>query len=289
MNLEKALKEYSIEIAGKGYSKVTVKTHIWNINQFIKFYGNKDVEDVTKSDIKAYIGYQLERIKPITLNQHLMNLRTMFKFLVEEELLDRDPMKGIKLLKESKNIIKTYSVDDVKTLLNSFKGKDYLTVRNKTIIMMLCETGIRNSELCGVTLEDVSEDAIRIVGKGNRVRYVPISLPLKRQLLRYMRSREKYMQEGVSHLFVTRTRRPLTRHVMIQTINKLGDDIGLDLKATVHHFRRYYAQQMLKNVDLYTVSRLLGHSDIKTTQIYIQGIEDKDILARGMNSPLSNQ
>jgi integrase/recombinase XerD len=283
------LKEYILEITYKGYSHETVKTQGWNIGAFVKFMGEATpIDDVSKSDIKRYITHLQDRLKANTINQHILNLRAFFKFLVAEDLMDKDPMTDIELQKVAKDVIKTYSKGDVQDFIGIFKGKDYLSVRNKTIILLLVATGIRNSELCNIKLEDISDDSIRILGKGNKVRYVPIPLEFKRQLLRYMRAREKYVNDRVKELFVTKNRKPLTRTRLHHLIADVGEYMGLDVKATVHHFRRYYAQQMLKNTDLYTVSRLLGHSDIKTTQIYVQGIADEEIVARGMNSPLGN-
>jgi integrase/recombinase XerD len=89
------------------------------------------------------------------------------------------------------------------------------------------------------------------------------------------------------YFFLSKHRKKLSQTRVSNIIAEIGDKCGLETNATPHQFRRYYAQQMLKTVDLYTVSRLLGHNDIKTTQIYVRGMSDAEIVKRGMNSPLS--
>jgi integrase/recombinase XerD len=252
---------------------------------------NCSIDDVSKIDIKMFIAeLQEQELKARTINHYIMNLRSLFKFLVKEEYIEekRNPMTTIKLLKQTKDVIKTYKQDDVKSLISYWNGKDYVSVRNKTMLMLLIATGIRASELCSLKTGDIYEDSIKVLGKGDKVRFVPIPLELKRQFLRYERVRELYIKPNEELYFVNKSKKPVTRHALIDMISKTGVNMGLKINCTAHHFRRYYAQQMLKVTDLYTVSRLLGHTDIKTTQIYIQSIEDTEIIARGMNSPLSN-
>lgn len=140
-------------------------------------------------------------------------------------------------------------------------------------------------------MEDIKDNAIEIHGKGNKIRYVPLTDALGLQLTKYKKERVKYLDvREVETLFISQLKKPLTRTGLYQLINNevfkdIEDTDGVPI--TVHNFRRFFAQQMLDNVDLYTVSRLLGHSNITTTERYVRGTEDKKILERGMASPLT--
>lgn len=286
MKLSKVLHEYLLEISVKGYSKNTVETSSRCINQFIKFTGDIYVDEVTRGTVKRYIVEMQEHLKASTINHRLVLLDNLFSFALEEDFIEVNPMNKISQLKVTKEVRTTYSNDDVKLMLDSLKGKDYFTVRNKAIVTTLVETGIRASELCGIELEDVDGGAIRIRGKGNKVRYVPISKPLELQLLRYMRVRERFVGDAViNKLFVSKHKVAMNRLSLNRMILRLGESVGIH--CTVHDFRRYYAQQMVGAVDLYTVQRLLGHSSIQATERYISGIKDEVILAKGLSSPLT--
>ncbi|MFF3023766.1 tyrosine-type recombinase/integrase [Gottfriedia sp. NPDC057948] len=188
-------------------------------------------------------------------------------------------------------MIKTFNHDHVKAIINFYNGKFYLDIRNKTLVTMLIETGIRNSEIRQIQLNDISDNAIRILGKGNKIRYVPISLHLQKQLYKFLRKREEYINgKGFTtlFLFVSTHGGMLTIKMPLNVVKRACLELGIeDVNGIVHNCRRYYAQTMLDNTDIYTVSRLLGHTELRTTQIYLNSTDDKVILERGMNSPLS--
>lgn len=292
MMLEDLLEEYLLELSVKGYSKDTIKTNRDSVNTFIKFTGDGViVNQVNLILFKRFIADQQTRCKASTINARAKVIRSMFSWAVQEELLDKNPLERFKLLKVEKPMIKAYSKSDAQKLLYSLKGNDYFTVRNRTIITMLVETGIRNTELCSIKLKDVHDDSIRIEGKGNKIRFVPISNPLQLQLRRYKRVRDSFMSgESSEYLFVSNRRDKLMRKSLLAIITKICDAVGINVATTVHNFRRMFAQQMLRQVDLYTLSRLLGHSQLQTTERYIVSIEDAVIMERGrLHSPLTQK
>lgn len=287
--LTELLEEYLMECQIKGYSKLTVKHTGLNIKKFINETGLSEVELVKPAHIKQYIVKRQESgIKSVTINTQLKHIRCMYKYAISEGIISSSPFDRISFLKEQKQMIKTYSVEDIKKIIDFFNGKDFLDIRNKTIMMTFIETGIRSSELRNITIDDIFEDSIRIIGKGNKVRFVAISLPLRKQLIRYQRARNSVLgDKNCEWYFISKAGKYLKAGAMKHIIEKLYV-LNLPIQPTFHNFRRFYAQQMLGHTDLYTVSRLLGHSDIMTTQLYVHSTEDKVIINRGMNSPLSN-
>jgi integrase/recombinase XerD len=286
--MKDCIKEYLLDIHIKGFAESTIKNKRNALTHFANWCC-KEIEDIRPVHIKEYIQDELNKgVQTVSVNFRLKQLKAFFAYCIEERLINKNPMEKIKLLQQEKTMIRTYSDEDIKALINYYNGKTYLQVRNKTIIMILVETGIRNSELRNIKLEDVYDDVIRVSGKG-KTRHVPISNHLKKQLIKYMRARKTYERaQECPYLIVSTGGRRVSLEVPLEVLKRAGKAANIDVKLHVHSLGRYYAQTMLGNdVDLYTVSRLLGHSNITTTQIYVQSTEDKVIMQRGMKSPLS--
>ncbi|KAF0825769.1 tyrosine-type recombinase/integrase [Cytobacillus firmus] len=303
MNL--SLEDYITEIEIQNYSKATVKNKKAILLQFERWLWESfqiELEDATTRHIKRYIKHLLDKeIKANTINTKLKTLNNFYKFCIKEKILKDNPINDIELLKEEKVMIKPFSIDDIQKMIDFYCGSNFMDVRNKTVLTCLFETGIRSAELSGIKLEDVFDDAILIRGKGNKQRLVPVSLHLKRQIIKYRRSREKYLKgEECPFLFVcTRTKGGglkkdiesigrMGHEAVLNVVKRSGKACGVDVKLLVHSCRRSYAQISLGHTDLYTVSRLLGHNHVATTERYIQSMEDKTVLERGRNaSPLT--
>lgn len=303
MKLNELKEEYLLYLEVQGRSPVSVKTTEHAINSFIRFAEDCSIHEVHKVMINRFIRDQMsekkekdviikKKIKNNTINYRISSVRSMYEFAKKEELILKNPFKEVVFLKEEKMVMKTYTPEDVNNILKALGGRDFLSIRNKTIITLLVETGIRNTEVCDIKMSDIYDSSIIIHGKGSRQRPVTITKPLQLQLMRYLRARSNYMStkpdRDCEYLFINRMVTGMTRYGLLDMIKNLGSDLGIDIRSTIHGFRRYYAQQMLYNgTDLYSVSRLLGHTMLATTERYIQGIEDKTILEKGMNSPLS--
>jgi integrase/recombinase XerD len=304
MNL--SLEDYITEIEIQNYSKSTVKNKKAILIQFERWLWESfqiELEDATTRHIKRWIKYLLDKgIKANTINTKLKTLNNFYKFCIKEKILKDNPLDDIELLKEEKVMIKPFSIEDIQKMIDFYCGSNFMDVRNKTILTCLFETGIRSAELSGLLLTDVFDDALLIRGKGNKQRLVPVSLHLKRQLTKFRRAREKYLKgEECPFLFVcTRAKGGVLVMKDISSIGRMGHDAvlnvvkrsgkacGVDVKLLVHSCRRSYAQISLGHTDLYTVSRLLGHNQLATTERYIQSMEDKTVLERGRNaSPLT--
>jgi integrase/recombinase XerD len=284
--------EYLLVCEADGYTVQTVLQKRMLLNQFIRYCNQNEVEDVeeiTSAFLRKWIIDQKKRCTANSINGKIQHIRPFFNWLKEEEIIDKNPWAKIKLLKSPPPIIPAYDKDDIHKMLDYWKGNKFMPVRNKTIIVCLAETGIRNSEMRNIKLTDISDNAIRIIGKGNKVRYVPISKILKLQLTKYLRIRKAYMEGHKSDLlFVSRYRREVTRFALVKLIKEMGEALDIDVANTIHNFRRFYIQNMIEKVDIYTLSKTVGHSKISTTQRYLESISDKRILERASkHSPLS--
>jgi len=162
-------------------------------------------------------------------------------------------------------------------------------VRNKTIFMLLIETGIRISDVMNLESNNVFEEVIKIEkGKGKKTRFVAVSYKLRKQLNLYERARKAFMTESkCSYYFVSKTKKQLKKG-SLQHVEKAIHDM-VNIEGCFHNFRRFFGQDMYKrNRDVYAISKLLGHSKVNVTEVYLNSIEDTEILKVGMDSPLSN-
>lgn len=159
-------------------------------------------------------------------------------------------------------------------MLEYYDNKSYLACRNRTIIMMFLETGIRCKELIDMQPEDLTDTYILVHGKNHKERLVPVTPYLGKQLIKYRTRREAYIEFKTTddNFFLSVHGKRLTNGAVERLIKKAGQGIE-DARVSPHTFRHFYAQTQLKNgMDIYTLSRLLGHEKVSITQIYLQNI-----------------
>ncbi|PEL13032.1 tyrosine-type recombinase/integrase [Bacillus sp. AFS017336] len=290
---------YLSDMDAKGHSQTTLRTKrniLSPFSDWLKLNG-MDIERVTPLIIQKYLTFKRETVKNTTLNNIIKVLKTFFKWCIEMEIYKSNPMSKISRLPQTKTMIRTFSDNDIKRMINFYNGTGYYPTRNKTMLVMFIETGIRSNELINIKLEDIMSNAIKITGKGNKNRVVPISNHLKKQLFKYLRVREKYAHARTTkatsfkvqnnpYLFVNKHGNKLGSKIPLRVLQKCGEGIEVDL--LVHSIRRYYIQKMNEHCDLFTIMKLVGHDSIETTQIYLNSTVDEKILAKGLNSPLNN-
>ncbi|EJT6494510.1 tyrosine-type recombinase/integrase [Clostridium perfringens] len=299
MLLEDAVKEYVYEIQIRNYTPRTIKGYKNNIlrfNQFLKSNGNSlELEEISPAHIKQYLSSLKEKGRsPVYINTILKNLRSFFKYCYEEGYCLNVANKVI-WLKEKKILIKTFTDIEVKKMLEHWKFSSYLHARNRCIMAILFDTGIRNLELCQLKKSDVKETTIFILGKGRKERVVPISPYLKRIMIKYERIREAYLSDDILHYdnyFLSSRNKPLTPEAVERVVKIAGESarVRKEVRCSPHTCRHYFAQAQLKNgLDIYSLSRLLGHDSISITKRYLQGLKDDEVLELGVKtSPLMN-
>ncbi|MGH4125310.1 MAG: tyrosine-type recombinase/integrase [Clostridium sp.] len=298
MLLNDVLKEFLFEIKIRNYSPRTQKGYKNNNALFHTWidheYQITELEEVTHLHIKQYVTYLLQKgRKPTYVNGILKNIRSFFEYCVGERYVNKNPCKQVKWVKEGKVIINTFTDKEVVDMLNYYKGSDYLSIRNKCIIAMLVDTGIRNNELCTLTINDIGETTIKILGKGNKERYVYISPMLKKYLIKYERVREMYFKNHniqFSNYFLSYRAKPLTVEGIERVVKKSGEHVREGIRVSPHTVRHYFAQKQLQNgLDMYSLSRLLGHETVSITKRYLDGLQDERIVEMSIKtSPLMN-
>lgn len=280
--MKQILNIYLSDLELNNFSTKTIKTYRNNIGQLIKWLNNMDItdiEDITPLHIKQFIAFKRENnCSAVYINNLLKCYRPFFNWCVEYEYIEVNPMTKIKNLKAPKSIIQTFNDTEVKAMMEYYKGSDFLSIRNKTIVTLLFESGIRANELCNIKVSDFMQTYIIINGKGSKQRIAPISMPLLKQLNKYMRYRNRQFEQPNDYLFLSRNNRKLTVEMLEVIVKDCSISVRKEIRCSPHTIRYYYSnQQILKGTDIYTLSLLLGHNSVEVTQTYLRSI-DKNLL-----------
>lgn len=294
------IEEYDYHCLAKGFTKKTMINKRQELKQMRIFLqekrGIKKLENIYVDDLKAYIrskqkaGLQATSI----ISMHKM-VSAFFNWCVKEEYLKENPMRKVERPKAHKKLLKGFTQEEVRDMINAFNSKTFIEARNKAIIATLADTGLRAMELRELPFDAVRETSIIVNGKGNKERIVFISPALKKVLIKYERLRKEYIEDNEvkeNCYFLTYTLKGLTHVALDNIIKKAGKRAGIEGKrVSPHVFRHFYAVQCLTvgNIDIYSLSRLLGHGDIQITERYLHSMDDEQLSNKAIpNSPLMN-
>lgn len=280
-------------------SSKTVKNYRKQIDYLLHFLeeekGVTHIEDVETRQIKEFLLTMTKAGRKANyVNDLLKAYKVFFRYAHEEGYTETLLTAKIQNVKKPKVIIRTFTEQELKQMSNFYQGHDYLSIRNKVIMLLLIDTGIRLSELTELTEEQIKYDFIVIHGKGDKERVVPKSPLLSKWLIKYLAVRKSYFAYRVipANIFLSKNGRPLTNTMIDRIVKDAGKACGVseDVRVSAHTFRHTYAQFQLKaGLDLYSLSRLLGHESITITQTYLNGLKDKEVLKQAQNtSPLMN-
>lgn len=269
-------------------SPKTIKNYGKQIDYLLNFLETeksvRHIEDVEQKQIKAFLlNMSKAGRKANYVNDLLKVYKVFFRYAYEEEYTETLLTAKIQNVKKSKVLIRTFTEQELKRMTNFYQGYDYLTIRNKVIMLFLIDTGIRLSELTELKEEQLKYDYIVIHGKGDKERVVPKSPLLSKWLIKYLAVRKSYFAYRVipQNIFLSKNGRPLTNTMIDRIVKDAGKGCGVsaDVRVSAHTFRHTYAQFQLKaGVDVYSLSRLLGHENISITQTYLNSLRDEEVI-----------
>lgn len=303
MLLQDVLKEFIFDCRMRKLSERTIKGYKNNNLALFRYLENEfeltELEEVTRAHIQEYIRFLTSKeLTEVYINSVIKCFRAFFNYAIEEEYIleKRNPMNKVKFQKEPKVLINTFNDEEVRKMINYYGTKKFLDTRNRCIMIILFDTGIRNNELCDIKMGHVRDTYIEIHGKGKKIRHIPITVIMNKILIRYLRARENYVKDKptyeTEYLFLSQKGRKLTIETVENIVKKCGEGCNVrpEIRCSPHTCRHYYAQSQLKNgCDLFTVSKLLGHDNINITKRYLQSISDDDFFQLACRtSPLSN-
>jgi len=257
-----------------GLSSNTVAAYRRDLIQFAFFLrdSKRDELTATEPDILGFLAAN-PVLSTRTLARRLSSIRSYYRFLVRESLVSVDPCAQISAPRLGRALPKVLSEEDVDSLLDVSHAATALGQRNKAMLETLYATGLRVSELVSLEMEQVSlaQGIVRVNGKGNKERLVPLGDESVAQLLQFFKEGRRELVGNVKSHVVFPTRRgvAMTRQAFWHMIRKTASRAGIRANLSPHVLRHAFATHLLnRGADLRVVQTLLGHSDISTTQIY---------------------
>ena len=288
MDWNQAIKDYKsylkIERGLSLNSIVSYENDIISLKNYI--LDNKIKEspiECTPDTVNSFIYNSSKKNSPRSQARKISGLKSFFKFLVFEGYLKSSPMSNIESPKLGRKLPDILNVEEISQMINSINIKEKFGQRNKTIIEILYGTGIRVSELIELKISNIffKENLIRVLGKGDKERFVPIGLKAKKSIIYYINNNRKYQKIEESSndiLILSKYGKKITRHMIFTLIKNISKKSGITKKISPHTFRHSFASHLLKNgADLRTIQLILGHENITTTEIYTH-LDSKHLL-----------
>jgi integrase/recombinase XerD len=197
MKIEKALKEFLVEIEVRKYTPKTIRGYRNNLNLFLRFLQEEqqiqEIEDLTLAAVRQFTLYMSSKGRKGTyINGLLKTAKSFIQYCFDEGYGGFNTKKNFKWCKEDKPVITAFKASDVRQMLQNCAGYDFISIRDKAILTALFETGIRCWELCCIQKSDIHEDFIIINGKNHKQRVVPITAILRKALMKYETVKENY-------------------------------------------------------------------------------------------------
>lgn len=275
MDLHEALSDYKLNLSlVENKSKKTIEAYMSDLTHYIDYLNQKNinnVEEITILTVDNYLNSLTKEYSSNSINRVLASVRSFHKFISLNHESIKDPTLYIHTHKHNEHLPIYASVQDLKVLFDSFSNSD-IDIYHKTILLTLYSCGLRVSELCSLKRNDVhlSEKILKVTGKGDKERIIPIVDACVQQMELYLNLvRKNWQKKTLPNFFINQYGRVLTRQYVHNLIKKKCEECNLNPYLSAHSFRHSFASHLLDgNADLRIVQELLGHSDIQTTQIY---------------------
>jgi len=259
-----------------GLSKNTLNSYRFDLELFTGWLDKslkKNILDTSQVDIQQYLSFKFPTSKSRSISRLLATLRRLFRYLLRQKKIKIDPTLEIQSPKIPKSLPKSLSEEDVELLLAAPDVETNPGLRDKAMLELLYACGLRVSELVNILLTELSmtEGVIRVTGKGNKTRLVPMGEEAVDWIKKYIdESRNNILKQRVSkYLFITIRGGAMTRQAFWYLIKRYAIIANIKKSMSPHIMRHAFATHLLNHgADLRVVQMLLGHSDISTTQIY---------------------
>ncbi|SHJ48467.1 site-specific tyrosine recombinase XerD [Paramaledivibacter caminithermalis] len=248
--------------------------------EFLKEKGRGSYKDVNKTTIITYLLYLQKKGRATsTISRSLASIRSLYQYLLNIGGVQNDPTINLESPKSEKKLPCVLSLNEVERLINQPNEDSPIGSRDKAMLELLYATGIRVSELVALDMSDlkIDLDFIKCRGSNSKERIIPIGTMAKKALSKYTSEyRGRLVKDDEEALFVNYYGKRLTRQGFWKIIKRYTNEAKISKKITPHTLRHSFATHLIQNgADLKSVQEMLGHSDISTTQIYMQLTKNK--------------
>jgi integrase/recombinase XerC len=261
----------------KKYSKHTITAYKNDLSSFYEYcvreYHQKDLLDVHYNQIRSWIVFLVDKgVSNNTINRKISSLKSYYLYLLKTKQIISSPLVKHKALKVTKKVQIPFSIDEINQVLQILdeEGEDFTSVRNKLLVELFYSTGFRRIELIDLTINsiDFNSQSIKVVGKRNKERIVPLIPSVIKTLKSYLIYRSGI--DAISDaLFITEKGNKIYETLVYRIINNYFSKVSTKVKKSPHILRHSFATHLLnQGADLNSVKELLGHASLASTQVY---------------------
>ena len=280
MNWQSLLKDFKNFLKfERNLSENSTQSYIQDLQKLIRFLSdnnvNKQISEINSNVIREFVYQQTKLIKPSSQSRLISSLKNFFDYLIIEKIIFINPINSIQYPKIATKIPETLSTQEIDKLIDYLKKSKKNSLRNCTILEVLYSCGLRVSELTNLNISDIFFDdlLIKILGKGRKERFVPMSKIVKDMIKDYLNS-ERFniiTKKGFEDILFLNNRGEKLTRVMIYTIlNIAKKGIGIKKKVSPHILRHSFATHLIENgADISSIQHMLGHTNITTTERYL--------------------
>jgi len=280
MKWKEALKDFALYLKiERGMSMHTVNNYTLDVQKLVQYLETHDMQlsplQITTEDVLGFIYEMAKGLNPRTQSRLISGLRSFYDYLIFENYCSSNPLEGIEAPKIGRKLPDTLSVQDIDLIVGTIDLSSAQGERNRAIIETLYSCGLRVSELTELKISDLffEEGFIKVTGKGNKQRFVPIG-PLTQKYINlykdHVRMQIKIEPAFNDTLFLNRRGKQLSRAMIFTIVKTLALEAGIEKNISPHTFRHSFATHLLENgADLRAIQMMLGHESITTTEIYM--------------------
>ena len=269
--------EYYLKIE-RGMSPNSIASYVLDMEKLLRFLSIHQLTDtpvsITADTLRTFIYEESKQLKARSQSRLISSLKSFFKYLMLENYREDYPMEYMDTPKFGMRLPDTLSVEEIDRLIAGIDLSTDEGHRNRAIIETLYGCGLRVSELVSLRLSDLffEEGFVRVLGKGNKQRLVPIGAHTQKEINNYVlhqRKKVPEVKEFADIVFLNRRGKQLTRAMIFTIIKRAAEAIGLAKQISPHTFRHSFATHLLENgANLRAIQLMLGHESITTTEIY---------------------
>jgi integrase/recombinase XerD len=293
MKWKDALQDYQFFLKiEKGLAQNSIDSYSRDVKKLIFYLDENDFTIspllITREHIQEFVYATSKQLNARSQARLISGLRNFFNYLIFEDYRNENPTDLIESPKIGRKLPDTLSEEEINLLINSIDLSMPQGERNRTILESLYSCGLRVSELINLQLSDLffEEGFIRVIGKGNKQRFVPINFQAQNYISFYVSSIRSHInvQKGFEDtVFLNRRGKKLSRVMIFTIIKNLAEKAGIKKKISPHTFRHSFATHLLeRGADLRAIQQMLGHESITTTEIYMH--LDKSFLKEVVNT-----
>ena len=293
MNWESYLKSYQSYLRiERGLSKNTIDNYTFDIERLSLFLTQNSIQvspiSIKEETLQQFIYAISKEVNPRSQARIISGLKSFFLYLIFEDYRNDNPLELIESPKTGRKLPDTLAVDEIDNLISAIDLSSNEGERNRAVLETMYGCGLRVSELVSLKISDLffDEGFIKITGKGNKQRFVPVGDLTQKYITIYKNGIRVHLNIQKGHedtLFLNRRGRQLTRAMIFTIIKDLAVKINLNKKISPHTFRHSFATHLLENgADLRSIQLMLGHESITTTEIYVH--LDRKFLTEVLNA-----